>query len=612
MFVRVVAQLPAKVTRMSGSELPQIFAAGDAPRSTISDALARGDIRRLARRLYTRNLVDPPEVVVRRHLYEVVAALYPGAVIVDRSARLGARPTDDGSLFIAHARRSEAELPGLVIRPRRGCGPVEGDLPLPAGLHMSSVPRALLENAALTRSRGARASRTLTRPELEEWLDSLLSQRGEDGLRTLRENSRELAPTLGLEQELETLDPLIGAVLGTRSDLRAASPVLRARQKGRPFDQGRLALFEVLFEALDRLSPDARVVLDADSFHLGFLPFFEAYFSNFIEGTEFEINEAKGIVFDGVVPPTRPADAHDIRGTYQVVSDPTEMARTPSDADEFLSLLRSRHAVMLAGRPEVSPGQFKQDVNRVGPVEFVAPELVEGTLREGFSVYRRLAYPFARAVFQMFLVAEAHPFNDGNGRIARIMMNAELAAAQQQRIIIPQVYRNNYLMSLRALTVNQRPDALVRTLDFAQRYTAAIDFTSFDGACSLLDETHAFNDPAEADAAGIRLVLPDRSEPSINWHIVAGPRQYTQTPEASDIDVGWAWDIARDGEQRTVRVEVAGGRLNMPSLPDDSRQAIETNGRSAITLFLTDPPERLLVSSDGVFPRRLDGAPVDS
>jgi Fic family protein len=48
----------------------------------------------------------------------------------------------------------------------------------------------------------------------------------------------------------------------------------------------------------------------------------------------------------------------------------------------------------------------------------------------------------------MFLVAEVHPFADGNGRVARIMMNAELVAARESRIIVPTVFRNNYLMAL--------------------------------------------------------------------------------------------------------------------------------------------------------------------
>ena len=195
--------------------------------------------------------------------------------------------------------------------------------------------------------------------------------------------------------------------------------------------------------------------------------------------------------------------------TYRLVSDGIEMSRLPASANDLVALLKSRHRVLLEGRPEKHPGVLKVASNRVGAVEFVAPTLVEGTLHEGFGFYRRLASPLARAVFQMFLVSEVHPFDDGNGRIARVMMNAELVAADEQRIIIPQISRNNYLMALRALTVNRRPDALIRTLDFAQRYTASLDYSTFEHAREMLEGTNAFRDPSEADGSGVRLTLPD-------------------------------------------------------------------------------------------------------
>jgi hypothetical protein len=585
-------------------ELPEVFSASAAPRSTVSDAVARGELRRLARGLYTRNLTDPPEQVIRRNLYDVVAALYPGAVIADRSARVGGRPADDGSLFLVHERPGEVGLPGLILRPRSGPAAVDNDLPLPGGLHMSSVPRALLENAALSRGRRGRAPRTLTRPELEEWLESLIDQRGEEGFRTLREQVRALAPQLSLEDELAVLDPLMGAVLGTRK-VRASSARLRARQKGFPYDPNRVERFEALFDALERMAPIVRPVLDPDVPRYRFLPFFEAYFSNFIEGTEFAVEEAREIVFEGVIPQSRPQDAHDVIGTYRLVADRAEMSRVPADAGELVALLKSRHGVLLEGRPDKHPGIFKSGANRVGNVEFVAPTLVEGTLREGFDFYRRLASPFARAVFQMFLVSEVHPFDDGNGRIARVMMNAELVAASEQRVIIPQIYRNNYLMALRALTVNERADALISTLDFAQRYTASLDYSSFEGARAMFEQTNAFRDPAEADAAGVRLILPELPPPVEAWRIVEGPREYTQTEEGADIDVGWSWQIEREGERRTIRAEVAGGRLGMADLPRESQDAIATQGRSAITPLLTrpEPPTRVLVTSSGIFTR---------
>jgi Fic family protein len=120
-------------------------------------------------------------------------------------------------------------------------------------------------------------------------------------------------------------------------------------------------------------------------------------------------------------------------------------------------------------RPAKSPGQFKSMANCAGQTVFVVPDLVEGTLAEGLSLCHSMETPFQRAVFMMFLVAEVHPFADGNGRTARIMMNAELIAAHEERIVIPTVYRGNYLAALKALSLTGTADPLIRTLDYAQR-----------------------------------------------------------------------------------------------------------------------------------------------
>jgi len=76
----------------------------------------------------------------------------------------------------------------------------------------------------------------------------------------------------------------------------------------------------------------------------------------------------------------------------------------------------------------------------------------------------------------MFMVTEIHPFADGNGRTARLMMNAELSAAGEWRIIIPTVYRNNYLVALKALSQSNIPEPLIRMLDFAWQWATAIDW----------------------------------------------------------------------------------------------------------------------------------------
>jgi fido (protein-threonine AMPylation protein) len=133
---------------------------------------------------------------------------------------------------------------------------------------------------------------------------------------------------------------------------------------------------------------------------------------------------------------------------------------------------------------------------------------VEGTLEQGFSLYHSLETPFSRAVFMMFLIAEVHPFADGNGRTARIMMNAELIAAGEERIIIPTVYRLNYLSALKALSQTGHPEALIRTLDYAQRWTGAVQWGELLETRRELENCNAFIDPSRAEEEGLRLRLP--------------------------------------------------------------------------------------------------------
>lgn len=42
--------------------------------------------------------------------------------------------------------------------------------------------------------------------------------------------------------------------------------------------------------------------------------------------------------------------------------------------------------------------------------------------------------------------------DDGNGRLGRIMLNAELAAANEHKILVPTVARDNYLNGQRDAT----------------------------------------------------------------------------------------------------------------------------------------------------------------
>ena len=491
--------------------MPEAFVSSSAVSREVSRRLKAGQLRKLGSRLYTTNFKDAPAVIVRRNLWDIVAGYFPGALVADRTALENA-PAADGSVCLVTASGGTLALPGVTLRPRRGQGPQESDRPFLNALFLSSTARAWLDNLRPSRARSGRLPRTLSPRELEDRLDNLMRRAGADAIARLRDEARALAPMIDRTAEAERLDALVSGILGAHDSQAAplASPTAQARRRGRPYDPDRLRLFQALHRALRETPPSFRPASKRRPQAAATLAFYDAYFSNFIEGTEFAVGEAADIVFQGNIPAERPTDAHDITGVWRIVSNDEEMRRTPQSADEFLELLRQRHAAMMANRAEVRPGEFKRVPNQAGATLFVLPDDVLGTLERGFALCQSLETPLQRAVFMHFLVAEVHPFADGNGRIARIMMNAELAAEGEERILIPTVYHGNYVAAQRALTHNSVPEPLIRTLDYAQRWTAAVDWHTVEATARELEACNAFLDSHSAEREGQRLRMPGR------------------------------------------------------------------------------------------------------
>jgi Fic/DOC family len=479
-----------------------VFAA-DGPASTISDRVRRGELVRLAPGVYTGDVTSDPAAVVAREWHTIVGGMFPDAVITDRSAMTGGPVV--GVLYLAHKGRDrEAELPGMTVLARAGAGPLDGDIALPGGLYQASKGRALAENTRPSRSRGGRVRRTLDSAELGDWVDRLCQIDGAQRLAEYREHAEHVADAAGVpERAMKLLSQMVGAALGTQQ-VATSSRALAARQSSLPYDQDRIRLFGRLIDGLRGSAPQNQPVRDLSGTRYAYLPFFEAYFSNFIEGTEFELDEAVAVVYDHKKIPGRAGDSHDLLGTYQIVADLTEMTTLAATPGEFLQLLRSRHAAILRGRADKRPGSFKEAANRAGDSLFVPPGLVAGTLRAGWERLAELDTAFERAAYVMFLVSEVHPFDDGNGRLARIMMNTELVAGMQSRIIVPTVFRDDYLGGLRRLTRQDDPSVLIKALRYGHDYTARIGFSTLERATDSLRATNAFNEPGSDD----RLRLP--------------------------------------------------------------------------------------------------------
>jgi fido (protein-threonine AMPylation protein) len=467
----------------------------------ISKLEKAGKIRKIAPRIYSPNFTDNAEIIVKRNLFTILGKLYPGALLSHRSA-LEFKPTSAGHIFLTYTYTKKISLPGITLRFMEGPGPIAGDNLFSGELHTSQLERASLENMQVSRQPGPQ-SKTITLPELEERMEQVIRVKGEPGLNELRDKAKEIAETLSMQNEFAKLNKLISALLNTKPSKILSSPLATARSLGNPYDPARLPLFEKLFIELKQQEFAALPEKNISSQSFRNFAFFEAYFSNYIEGTEFALEDAKKIIETGTPMANRDEDSHDVLGTYKLVSNRVEMNTTPGKPEELLNILLYRHQVLMSARISKKPGQFKDKNNRAGDTHFVDHTLVRGTLIKGFDFYQALTDPFAKAVYMMFLIIEVHPFLDGNGRTARVMMNAELVKQGQSKIIIPTVYRDDYMLALRRLTRQQDPSPYIKMMQRAHQFSSTIIGDDMNVMEKHLEASNAFK---EHDKAKLKII----------------------------------------------------------------------------------------------------------
>ena len=123
-----------------------MFLSDAASDATLSRATKDGRFGRLARRLYSSELRAEPAELIARNRWKIVARLVPDALIADRSAAEGGMPAGGVLTIVSNERKEDLILPGLVIAPRAGPGPLDDDLAWAEGLRLTSDARTLVDN----------------------------------------------------------------------------------------------------------------------------------------------------------------------------------------------------------------------------------------------------------------------------------------------------------------------------------------------------------------------------------------------------------------------------------------------------------------------------------
>ena len=176
----------------------------------------------------------------------------------------------------------------------------------------------------------------------------------------------------------------------------------------------------------------------------------QTYNSNAIEGNTLSLAETKAVLLDGVTVGGHPLREHleavNHREAWRLMR---RMAAGPAPLGEgdILSL----HRAILTGIQTEDAGVYRRDrvrvvgSARIFPNPLKVPELMGAFVGE---LNRDAAHPVTVAARAHYGLVAVHPFIDGNGRTARLLMNLFLIRAGYPPALIPVSRRAEYYTAL--------------------------------------------------------------------------------------------------------------------------------------------------------------------
>lgn len=201
------------------------------------------------------------------------------------------------------------------------------------------------------------------------------------------------------------------------------------------------------------------------------------YHSNALEGNTLTLGETIFFLREGLTAEGKPLkdylEAANHAEAIDYLLDAVRGARplTPGLLKELNALLLkgidSTAAMTSAGeriRKPLHPGEYKKVPNHVLTISgtihhYVEPAHVPAAVEAAFQQYDAAVpsvHPLVAAADLHYEIVRIHPFDDCNGRVARLMMNLSLLRAGWPPSIIPQESRRTYLTALEHADHGQR------------------------------------------------------------------------------------------------------------------------------------------------------------
>jgi Fic family protein len=175
------------------------------------------------------------------------------------------------------------------------------------------------------------------------------------------------------------------------------------------------------------------------------------YSSNALEGNSLTETETKIVIEDGITIGGKPIKDH-----FEALghSEAFDLAYTLAKGREITEAdMKSLHRLFYYRIDEKQAGKYRKKKVIITGTEFIppAPNVIPGLMKafaEGIPNSRVKLHPVVFAAFLHKELVMIHPFIDGNGRAARLLMNLALLQDGYPIAVIPPVLRREYLNGL--------------------------------------------------------------------------------------------------------------------------------------------------------------------
>ena len=207
------------------------------------------------------------------------------------------------------------------------------------------------------------------------------------------------------------------------------------------------------------------------------------YHSNALEGNTLTLGETRSLILHGLTARGKPMREHvDIEGYDRAVKELSRRARGDQPLNETFIL--DLHRVLLKEpyevettapdgrntRRPIAVGAYKTTANNIvtstgETYYFTPPELVRQAMNRLLDWYHaqegKGEHPIIIAAIFHYRFVRIHPFDDGNGRMARLLMNRILIDHDYPLAIVRRDARDRYLQELERADQTEDPGQFI-------------------------------------------------------------------------------------------------------------------------------------------------------